>query len=85
MKEDKTFKVWISKYALTLGIFEETVSQSKDQPTLVSVVGVTYPTNYHDGSWHMTRELAVRRAEKIRTNKLISLKKQIAHIEAIKF
>jgi len=39
----KTISVWISKYALTKGVFEETVSQNEDRPTMVSVVGAKYP------------------------------------------
>ena len=83
----KNIRVWISKYALTKGVFEETVDQDEDHPTLVSVVGVRYSTYYHGNGkdWHMTKELAVKRAEKMRAAKISSLTKQIAKIKAIEF
>lgn len=78
-------KAWISKYALSKGVFTVDV-----EPT--SEGGVSYKPldggarQYFFGSdWHQTREQAVAKAEDMRRRKLESLKKQMGKLTELKF
>lgn len=78
-------KVWITKYALTKGIFEmEVESQSEDGK---GVYGKVWSDGYHgEGKeWHRTKESAIRRAEEMRQKKIARLKNQIEKLEQMKF
>ena len=82
---DATIKVWISKYALSEGVFELCAETT-------SVEGmISDPINrcrmFHDEGkdWHRTREGAIAKAEQMRLAKIASLKKQIAKLEKLKF
>lgn len=78
-------RVWITKYALTTGIFEmEVESQSEDG---TGVYGKAWSDCYHgEGKeWHRTKEAALVRAEKMRQKKIASLKKRIEKLEMMKF
>lgn len=73
-------RVWITKYALTTGIFEADVDVSDDFPELVRVS----PTQYFQGEgkdWHRTKIEALQRAEEMRQKKIRSLKKQIEKLK----
>ncbi len=72
-------KVWITKYALTDGIFEAEVTESSAAPGCVYETGRGYAQYFHGEGlqWHRTRESAVARAELMRTRKIASLKKQM--------
>lgn len=75
---------WITKYALTDGIFEieselyndGMVMDSRKNPLRVY---------YHTGDFHDTHELAIAKAEKMRAAKIKNLRKQIEKLEALKF
>lgn len=83
--ERTRFTVFVTKYALTKGIFEREVEDCFDiSPDLVSVVG-SWSEYYHANDWHRTREEAVARAEQMRIAKIGSLKKQIARLEKLSF
>lgn len=76
-------KVWITKYALTKGIYEmEVVSMGKD-----SVYGKAWNEAFHgEGKeWHRTYGSAVAMAEKIRRRKIENLKNQIIRLEKMCF
>ena len=78
-------KVWITKYALTRGIFEmEVKSQSKDG---TAVYGKAWDDCYRgEGKeWHRTKESAIQKTEEMRQKKIDSLKKQIEKLERMKF
>lgn len=77
-------KVWITKYALTQGIFEkEAESCSVDEDgKMISVERYTY---YHKPFWHETKEDALKHAEEMRIKKIQSLTKQIEKLRLIKF
>jgi hypothetical protein len=93
MKETvKTFKVWITKYALTQGIHEVGVREcldvrpdgdmvERDPPS--SFGGICYHGKGRD--WHETKEGAIACADEMRRKKIASLKKQIAKLEKINF
>jgi hypothetical protein len=80
---------WISKYALSQGIysvesdkiFEGTMLcvQPKDQ--------LGYTAHYHGEGrdWHRTKDGAIARAEQMRVAKIAALKKQIAKLESTSF
>lgn len=78
-------KVWVSKYALTKGVYEAEV---RDCGT-----GTVNDTSkwggfcyYGEGQeWHRTREEALTRAEKMRVAKITALHKQISKLESLDF
>lgn len=77
-------KVYITKYALTRGIFEI------DADVLINYPDTVHSNKYgfFDGEnkeWCRTRETAVSRAEEMRLKKIESLKKQIEKLERMKF
>lgn len=77
-------KVWVTKYALTKGIFEDDVEISGDFPHLAQ----SSPTKYYHGEgkeWHRTKIEAIQRAEEMRKKKVRSLKKQIEKLEKMEF
>lgn len=79
-------KVWITKYALTLGIIEAD-AESTQSVGMIKLVGGRIHDYYHgDGKeWHPTREGAVRKAEEMRLKKIQSLQKQISRLTKLKF
>jgi hypothetical protein len=76
-------KVWITKYALTEGIIAMDV--------LTRNHSCVYPHGSHNHGLrlgacaHETQEAAVKHAEKMRLNKIASLKAQIAKLEKMRF
>jgi hypothetical protein len=82
-------KVWITKYALTKGVFEaEVVGEYGERMIRVKdasgLNGISY---YHgqDVEWCATLERARNRAAEMRDLKLQSLRKQIAKLEKMEF
>jgi hypothetical protein len=77
-------KVWITKYALTKGIFsiDAEVGDGMARNTANS-----YWEIYHGlgRDWHHEFPDAVQRARKMRDEKIISLNKQIARLKTLKF
>lgn len=78
-------RVWITKYALTDGIleadaFEETAGMVVDRSTM-------HAQFYHGEGreWHRTLKGAQAQAEKMRLNKIKSLKKSLDKFEALRF
>jgi hypothetical protein len=78
-------KVWITKYALTMGISERVARICSDiNPDMISCGGLDL---FHGEGreWHRTKEAATARAEEMRKAKIASLKKQIARLEKLTF
>ena len=78
-------QVYITKYALTSGIFlMEVESISEDGKT---VYGKDWRDCYHGPGrdWHLTWNSALKRAEAMRQKKLLSLQKQMQVIRDLKF
>jgi len=74
-------KVWITKYALTKGIYEV---ESELTPVTDSP-GKFYASPHKHAltrDWAPTREEAVAQAEKMRDRKLLSIAKQVAKLKA---
>ena len=84
-------KVWITKYALTIGIIE--IDDSDFQRTYVKPNGMicfydefgdvvcSYKRSEHFG----LKELAIQKAEEMRQKKIASLKNQIEKLEGMRF
>lgn len=76
-------EVWITKYALTQGIFKKDVEDCGDG--MVMDKSSTLPVFYHGSDWHRDWESAVAKANAMRDRKIQSLKKKIAELEGMKF
>jgi hypothetical protein len=86
--ENPIIHVWITKYALTQGIFEiDATVCTKINKDMIEEVGAGYPTMYHrEGEeWHRTKESAIKRAEEMKQAKIKSVKKQLNKLENLKF
>jgi len=83
----ETFTAWITKYALTKGIFSTMVESCDASNKMVKDISndewkCWY---YHGNDWHRTKEAAVKRANEMRNKKLASLKKSIERIKKLEF
>jgi hypothetical protein len=79
-------KFWVSKYAMTKGIFPVNGEVSEISRSVLVVKDTwTYYLHGEGKEWHRTPEAAVARAEEMRTAKIASLKKQIAKVEKMTF
>jgi len=81
-------KVWITKYALTQGIYEAKVEISPVMPGMAIQPQGKIPTIYYHGEgeeWHRTYESAKARAEEMVRSKIKSLQKQITKLQGLKF
>ncbi len=78
-------KVYITKYALSQGIFEMDVERQSEDGKLVC--GKSWNQSYHGQGveWCKTKAEAIARAEEMRQKKIASLKKQIEKLEKMKF
>ena len=78
-------KVYISKYALTKGILEGTVTAWSDDKKRADVRDCTNNKEcYYSGSeFHKTKEAAIAKAEQKKEARIASLRKQLAKAEAL--
>lgn len=81
------FTVWITKWALTKGIYQTTVEDCLESSSMMvrektGSLGANY---FNELEWHRTREDAVKQAEEMRVKKLRSLDKQINRIRELRF
>jgi len=80
------FTAYISKYALTQGVFEKEVEDCFHiSPNMVVSVGDRYSSAYHKGDWHLTREEALAKADEMRTKKIASMQASLKKLENLKF
>jgi len=79
--------VWITKYALTVGIQERAVEKvcSLRMVSLVRQPGEYGIICVHKPYWHETREAAVTHAKKLQEKKLVALQKQLKHVATLTF
>lgn len=77
-------KVWITKYALTQGVFTLTNVERCDSinPDMITGKGMGC---YHKNEWHTNEADALARAEMMRRNKIAALRKQAAKLEKLEF
>ena len=81
-------KVYITKYALTQGIFEvegEVCGGIFGRMFDAEKNGYFHNHPYGIDEWHRTRASAVRTAEQMRQKKIASLEKQIEKLKKMKF
>lgn len=81
-------KVWITKYALTQGIFEiEAERCTNVSDDMIEQKNIQWQTYYYGegNEWHLTKEGAIKRAKEMREKKIKSLKKQLNKIEKLDF
>lgn len=76
-------KIYVSKYALSSGIFEAMAKVEDGMASLRRNGG--FIECFHGKSWHYTQEQAIAEAEEMRIRKLKSLDKQAKKIAALKF
>lgn len=77
-------KVWITKYALTIGIYEVEADRRMDED-MISVKENGEEKYYYGYEWTRTKEEAVEIAYELRNYEILSLKKQIEKLEKMKF
>lgn len=87
--------IWITKNALTKGIFKIDGEIWESNPNCVNGVKIYSSSNWFSNNshnywgkgkdWHMTESAAVKRANAMRIAKIASLKKQIAKLKNMKF
>ncbi len=77
-------KVWITRYALTVGIQYVDAEVVERHPTMVKY-GSGWFAHGEGKEWHLTYSAAVDRAEKMRTAKIASLQKSIKKLEKLTF
>lgn len=78
-------KIWVTKYALTSGIFEAEAEIEDQYGRMASIPSRRYFTAFHGNDWHRTLTEANKRAEEMRLKKISSLKKQLKKLEELKF
>lgn len=83
-------KIWITKYALTTGIEmidSERMASFGINDGILSFCRYSCSETevYNRQQWYTDEDSAKAKAENMRKNKLISLRNQIAKLEAIKF
>lgn len=79
-------KAYITKYALTGGIFSVEAEVCENvSPNMIKHRHNGFDTYAHGNDWHRTWESAVERAEEMRLKKIESLKKSIAKMERLKW
>jgi len=80
-------KFWISKYALTQGVFEVEGEISSRNPDLLRVRTKVYDDYYQgDGKeWHRTKESALSKADTMLNAKIKSVEKQLLKLKQMTF
>jgi hypothetical protein len=80
-------KVWITKYALTQGVYELEVERTHSPTMVASIRGHSdcYTQCFHGKDWHETEAAALSEAETMRIAQIASLKKRIAKLEKLQF
>lgn len=87
LQDDKgnKMKYWISKYALTRGIFEIEGIHDDFGNSLQYKDNTGWLGFYYKGEYHETEAAARSAAEEMRTKKIASLRKQIEKLERMEF
>lgn len=82
--EENKFTAYITKYALTIGIFD--VQAKTICSTSIKYLDNNLCNQYaHANEWHRTLSDAIVCANEMRAKKIASLKKQIAKLEVLNF
>ena len=75
--------VWVTKSALSGGLFKAQGNVDDIMPKMFD--GDWLLEVYHGDDWHLTTDLALEKAEKMRVKKIASLEKSLAKMKALKF
>jgi hypothetical protein len=79
-------KVWITKYALTIGIESMDGEVSEQAPSMFCPDNRAWSYFHGEGrEWHRTEAAAIARAEEMRVAKIASLRKSITKLEKLSF
>lgn len=80
-------KIWITKYAMTKGVYEADADQVGISMVRVKGTLNSYTQYFHGEGreWHRNKEQAKERAEVMRDMKIASLEKSIKKIRALNF
>lgn len=81
-EKGEAFDAWITKYALSQGVFVERVEQCKTDG-MVHKVGAAFQTFYHGKDWHRTEAGAAARVRVMVAAKRKALAKQAARLDAL--
>jgi len=76
---------FITKYALTTGIYKAAGEVRDDAFKQLRTGSGNFDQYFHGKDWHLTEEEAIARAEEMRIRKLKSLDAQIKKISLLKF
>lgn len=83
MKKKRKIRAWISKYALSKGIFETEVILTEGESGAYRD-GPSWQWFYAN-TWHRTEAEARTKAEEMRLKKIASLENQLAKLKDLKF
>lgn len=78
-------KVWITKYALTAGIREDTAHTSDNNGYIFTGEARKVSQIFTRKEWHTTRQAAIADANRRRDARITALRKQIAALEKMTF
>jgi len=76
--------IWISKYALTRGIYGVEAG-IHDNMAVVRGASFTSTQYFHKGEWWKTEQEAIKKAEEMRKTRIASLKKSLKKMQDLKF
>lgn len=84
--EQEAVTAWITKYALTRGVFSITAEICDGAHSgIITQTGVRYGYCYHKGEWFLTETAAQADAQMKRDRKITSLEKQILKLKNLTF
>lgn len=78
-----TFDVWVTKYALTKGVYREHVRTTTVPTLVVSTTNQLFCI--HKPFWHMTKAEAVAHAEILRAKRIKALQLQLTKLQRMQF
>jgi len=77
---------WITKYALTTGIFKRKIQkQDGTRIKLLPLLGELDTYYIYKPDWHETRDEAIARAKVMQSKKIAALQRQVTKIAALHF
>jgi len=82
-----SFKVYVTKYALTQGIFEgeAEICHGVSEGMIELLENKNFYFHGEGREWHRTKESAIKRAEEMRNRGIIKLEKKIQKLKEMKF
>lgn len=79
-------KVWITKYAMTFGVFTAEAEEAGQAMCAVRPKECSsFTAYYHGNDWHTDEAEAIEQFNQMKQKKIASLKKQLAKVEALEF